>query len=61
MRKQTVVFNGQEVGIAVPLDDRMKFIAVKFDVIGLDNEVFDTVNDIRLAIVRHLAAEESLL
>ncbi|MGO8529945.1 hypothetical protein ACC756_06210 [Rhizobium ruizarguesonis] len=43
MQKQAVVFNGQEVGIAVPVENRLKFIAVRFNVIDLDNRLFDTV------------------
>ncbi|CDM61136.1 hypothetical protein LPU83_pLPU83c_0574 (plasmid) [Rhizobium favelukesii] len=34
----------------------MKFIAVRFHVIDLDNKLFDTVTDIRRAITDHLAA-----
>ncbi len=56
MQKQAVVFNGQQVGIAVELDDRVRFIAVKFNVIDLDNAVFDTVTDIKRAITAHLSS-----
>ncbi|OWW00134.1 hypothetical protein ATY81_25415 [Rhizobium sp. R72] len=56
MQKQAVVFNGQEVGIVIPAEDRLKFIAVRFHVIGLDNRLFDTVTDVRRAITEHLAA-----
>ncbi|MDP9812408.1 hypothetical protein J2W42_005278 [Rhizobium tibeticum] len=59
MQRQTVVFNGQEVGIAVPFDNRLKFIAVRFHVIDLDNKLFDTVTDIRRAITDHLAARNN--
>ncbi|EPE96193.1 hypothetical protein RGCCGE502_21485 [Rhizobium grahamii CCGE 502] len=57
MKKQAVIYNGLEVGIAVPVDDRMKFIAVKFNVIDLDNGIFNSVGDIRLAIAEHIASE----
>ncbi|MDO3437072.1 hypothetical protein QWJ46_31165 [Rhizobium sp. CBN3] len=56
MQKQAVVFNGQEVGIAVPVENRLKFIAVRFNVIDLDNRLFDTVIEIRRAITEHLAS-----
>ncbi|MDM9620494.1 hypothetical protein A6U87_09135 [Rhizobium sp. AC44/96] len=59
MRKQAVIFNGQEVGIAVPVDNRLRFIAVRFHVIDLDNRVFDTVTDIRRAIAEHITATTS--
>lgn len=58
MQKQAIVFNGQEVGIAVPVDNRLRFIAVRFNVIDLDNRLFDTAADIRRAIVEHLANED---
>ena len=54
MQKQAVIFNGQQVGIAIPLEDRLKFIAVKFHVIDLDNGLFDSVCDIKRAITAHL-------
>ncbi len=55
MQKQAVVFGGQEVGIAVPVESRLRFIAVRFNVIDLDNRLFDTVTDIRRAIIEHLS------
>lgn len=59
MHKQAVVFEGQEVAIAVPIDSRLRFIAVRFDVIDLDNRLFDTVTDIKGAIAEHVAANIS--
>lgn len=56
MQKQAVVFNGQEFGIAVPVENRLKFIAVRFNVIDLDNRLFDTVIEIRRAITEHLTS-----
>jgi hypothetical protein len=56
MQRQAVVFNGQEVGIVVPEENRLRFIAVRFHVIDLDNKVFDTLADIRRAISEHLVA-----
>ncbi|KQV12222.1 hypothetical protein ASC97_13750 [Rhizobium sp. Root1203] len=55
MQRQAIVFNGQEVGIVVPEENRLRFIAVRFHVIDLDNRVFDTLTDIRRAISEHLA------
>ncbi|MBB3317620.1 MULTISPECIES: hypothetical protein [unclassified Rhizobium] len=55
MQRQAVIFGGQEVGIAVPADSRLRFIAVRFHVIDLDNLVFDTITDIHRAIRQHLA------
>jgi hypothetical protein len=56
MQRQAVVFNGQEVGIVLPEENRLRFVAVRFHVIDLDNKVFDTLTDIRRAISEHLAA-----
>ncbi len=50
MRKQVIEFGGEPVGIVVPDQDRLKFIAVKFHVIDLDEQRFDTPDDVRLAI-----------
>ncbi len=55
MQKQAVIYNG-EVGIAIPVDNRLRFIAVRFHVIDLDNLLFDTMPEIRRAIAYHLAA-----
>jgi hypothetical protein len=50
MRKQVIEFGGEPVGIVVPDQDRLKFIAVKFHVIDLDEQRFDTPDDVRAAI-----------
>jgi hypothetical protein len=50
MQKQVIEFGGEPVGIVVPDQDRLKFIAVKFHVIDLDEQRFDTPDDVRLAI-----------
>jgi hypothetical protein len=59
MQRQAVVFNGQEVGIVVAEESRLRFVAVRFHVIALDNMVFDSLTDIRRAISQHLAANVS--
>lgn len=58
MQKQTVIFNGEEVGIAIAVGERLKFIAVRFHVIDLDNMLFDTLTDIRRALIEHLGKAE---
>ena len=50
MKKQMVEFAGQPVGIVVPENGRLKFVAVKFHVHGLDGKIFDTMEELRLAI-----------
>lgn len=60
MQKQVIEFAGEPVGIVIPDNDRLKFIAVKFHVIDLDEQRFDSPDAVRLAIrdlvrARHLA------
>lgn len=50
MQKQVIEFGGEPVGIVIPDEDRLKFIAVKFHVIDLDEQRFDTPDQVRLAI-----------
>ena len=42
MQKQVIEFAGVPVGIVIPDDDRLKFIAVKFHVHDLDEQHFDS-------------------
>jgi hypothetical protein len=60
MQKQVIEFGGEPVGIVIPDENRLKFIAVKYHVIDLDEQRFDTPDDVRVAIrdlvrARHLA------
>lgn len=50
MQKQVIEFGGEPVGIVIPDADRLKFIAVKYHVIDLDEQRFDTPDQVRLAI-----------
>ncbi|MBD9389337.1 hypothetical protein HGO37_16995 [Rhizobium sp. CG4] len=50
MQKQVIEFAGEPVGIVIPDNDRFKFIAVKFHVHDLDEQRFDTPDDVKLAI-----------
>lgn len=50
MQKQVIEYGGEPVGIVVPDEDRLKFIAVKFHVIDLDERRFTSADEIRLAI-----------
>lgn len=64
MQKQVIEYDGEPVGIVVPDNDRLKFIAVKFHVIDLDEQYFATADDVRRAIRNHVReqylAEQSL-
>lgn len=55
MKKQMVEFAGQPVGIVVPENGRLKFVAVKFHVHGLDGRLFDTMEELRHAIRTHVS------
>ncbi|TPW31088.1 hypothetical protein FJU08_10575 [Martelella alba] len=54
MKKQMVEYAGQPVGIVVPDDGRLRFVAVKFHVHGLDGRIYDTMDDLRRAIMAHV-------
>lgn len=54
MQKQVIEFAGQPVGIVVPDDGMLKFIAVKFHVHDLDNQRFQSPADVVRAIAKML-------
>lgn len=54
MQKQVVEYEGVPVGIVIPDQDKLRFIAVKYPVIGLDNRHFQSVQDVQRAIRDHL-------
>jgi hypothetical protein len=60
MQRQTIEYQGLPVGIAVPNDDKLRFIAVKFHVIDLDNRQFSSVAELKSAIRAHLGSERAL-
>ena len=59
MQKQVIKFAGEPVGIVIPDENRLKFIAVKFHVIDLDEQRFDSADDVRLAISKLVASRNS--
>ncbi|MDI7861828.1 hypothetical protein MRS76_07645 [Rhizobiaceae bacterium n13] len=50
MKRQVIEFAGEPVGIVVPDQDRLKFIAVKFHVHDLDERRFASADEVRVAI-----------
>ncbi|MFB9948463.1 hypothetical protein ACFFP0_06355 [Rhizobium puerariae] len=54
MHRQVIEHGGIPVGIAVPSNGRLRFIAVKFHVIDLDNRHFASVGELKAAIHDHL-------
>ncbi|EMS95667.1 hypothetical protein H009_21546 [Agrobacterium tumefaciens str. Cherry 2E-2-2] len=60
MQRQTIEYQGLPVGIVVPAEDKLRFIAVKFHVIDLDNRRFSSVAELTSAIRAHLDGEQAL-
>lgn len=60
MQRQVIEFGGLPVGIAVPENGKLRFIAVKFHVIDLDNEQFSTAGELKAAIGRHINSAQPL-
>jgi len=56
MQRQVIEYGGLPVGIAVNQQDQLRFIAVTFHVIDLDNQIFASVGALKAAIGRHLSA-----
>ncbi len=54
MKRQEVVYDGVPVGIVVPQDGLLRFVAVKFHVIDLDKKLFNSLAELRQAIKAHL-------
>lgn len=60
MQRQVIEDGGLPVGIAVPDDGKLRFIAVKFHVIELDDKRFATAGELKAAIGRHVGTTASL-
>jgi hypothetical protein len=54
MQKQVIEIGGEAVGVVVPDEDRLKFMAVKYSVWDLDSQRFSSADEVRLAIRRLL-------
>jgi hypothetical protein len=50
MSRQVIEYGGLPVGIVVPDSDRLKFIAVKYEVYDLDEQRFSSASDVLRAI-----------
>jgi hypothetical protein len=57
MQKHVVEYAGIPVGIVIPFEDYLQFVAVKFQVIGLDGQRFRSLTDVRRAIQAHVAGQ----
>jgi hypothetical protein len=50
MNKQVIEYAGEPVGIAVPENGQVRFIAVKFHVMDLDEQMFASPEAVNAAI-----------
>lgn len=57
MQKHVIEYAGIPVGIVIPFEDYLQFVAVKFHVIGLDGQRFRSLSDVRRAIQSHVASQ----
>ncbi|MCZ4090379.1 hypothetical protein [Sinorhizobium psoraleae] len=57
MSKQVIEYDGEAVGVVVPDEDRLKFLAVKYHVWDLDAQRFRSVDEARAAIRNLLAGQ----
>ncbi|WP_411032814.1 hypothetical protein [Shinella sp. BYT-45] len=60
MSKQVIEYAGVPVGIAVPEEGLLRFIAVKFHVFELDQRRFATLGQLNSAVRSHLSSGERL-
>lgn len=60
MSKQVIEYAGVPVGIAVPEEGSLRFIAVKFNVFDLDQCRFASLGQLNDAVHSHLAPAERL-
>lgn len=58
MEKQVIEIGGEAVGVVVPDQDRLKFVAVKYHVWDLDSQRFNSADEVRVAI-RKLISDPS--
>jgi hypothetical protein len=58
--KQVVEYQGIPVGVLIPADNHLAFMAVKFDVIDLDGKRFSSIAEAREAVRVHVAKREPL-
>ncbi|WP_428413576.1 hypothetical protein [Pararhizobium sp.] len=53
--KQVVDYQGIPVGVLIPRDGSLAFMAVKYDVIELDGRSFSSATEAREAVRSHVA------
>ena len=58
--KQVVEYQGVPVGVLIPRDDALAFMAVKYDVMELDGRCFSSAAEAREAIRVHVSVRVAL-
>jgi hypothetical protein len=58
--KQVVEYQGVPVGVLIPADTSLAFLAVKFDVIDLDGRRFSSAAEAREAVRMHVTRRETM-
>jgi hypothetical protein len=61
MQKQVIEIGGEAVGVVVPDEDHLKFVAVKYHVWDLDSQRFTSADEVRAAIRRLMSDPTSSL
>jgi hypothetical protein len=60
MTKQVIEYGGEAVGVVVPDEHGLKFLAVKYNVWDLDAQRFRSADEARAAIRRLFASQSAL-
>ncbi|MBB3979513.1 hypothetical protein GGQ64_004755 [Rhizobium azooxidifex] len=60
MNKQVIEYAGVPVGIAIPEEGAVRFVAVKFHVFDLDQRRFSTLGQLQGAVHSHMSSTERL-
>lgn len=60
MAKQVVEYQGVPVGVLVPRDGGLAFMAVKYDVMGLDGRKFSSAGEAREAVRACMARRNAI-
>ena len=60
MSKQVIEYAGVPVGIAIPEEGALRFVAVKFHVFDLDQRRFATLSQLQGAVHTHMSSTERL-
>lgn len=60
MSKQVIEYGGLPVGIVIPAEGQLRFMAVKFQVMDLDGQLFSSPSAVRRAVGKLMARRSAL-